>query len=550
MANSAHAAVGGVQTNATALDTEFDRGLGLYDSTMIVIGAMIGSGIFIVSADMARTIGSPGWLLGAWVLTGLLTVVGALSYGELAAMMPRAGGQYVYLREAFSPLWGFLYGWTLFLVIQTGTIAAVSVGFARYFGALLPWIADDHYLVPPVHLSTGYALSLSTTQLVALLLIALLTWTNTRGLEYGKIIQNVFTTAKTGALIGLILVGILLGWNHAAVAENFGNLWTPRGTVDIVPGLSAVTAFGLFIAVCVAQTGSLFSADAWNNITFTAGEVKDPRRNIPLSLALGTFIVIGLYLLANVAYLATLPFDQIQHAPGDRVATATLNAIFPGLGPTIMAIGIMISTFGCCNGLILAGARAYYAMARDGLFFRSSGQLNDAKVPSWGLVLQGVWAAFLVLPRTYNAASHSYGNLYNDLLAYVISAALIFYILTIAGIFRLRQTQPDLDRPYRAFGYPVVPALYIVGAATILLVLFIYQSATTWPGLVIVLLGVPVYFAWRPRAEEDRLSSIAFSIMRTVVSASAKRGRSATAAHVASAASVAQHSVPPVGRHR
>jgi APA family basic amino acid/polyamine antiporter len=499
MANSAQAAVGGVQTNATVLDTEFDRGLGLYDSTMIVIGAMIGSGIFIVSSDMARTIGSPGWLLGAWVLTGLLTVVGALSYGELAAMMPRAGGQYVYLREAFSPLWGFLYGWTLFLVIQTGTIAAVSVGFARYFGALMPWIADDHYLIPPVHLSSGYALSLSTTQMVALLLIALLTWTNTRGLEYGKIIQNVFTTAKTGALIGLILVGIFLGWNHTAVTENFGNLWTPRGTVDIVPGVSAVTAFGLFIAVCVAQTGSLFSADAWNNITFTAGEVKDPRRNIPLSLALGTFIVIGLYLLANVAYLATLPFDQIQHAPGDRVATATLNAIFPGLGPTIMAIGIMISTFGCCNGLILAGARAYYAMARDGLFFQSSGQLNDAKVPAWGLVLQGVWAAFLVLPRTYNAATHAYGNLYNDLLAYVISAALIFYILTIAGIFRLRQTQPDVDRPYRAFGYPVVPALYIVGAATILLVLFIYQSATTWPGLVIVLLGVPVYFAWRPR---------------------------------------------------
>jgi len=500
MANSAQAAVGGVRTNATALDTEFDRGLGLYDSTMIVIGAMIGSGIFIVSADMARTIGSPGWLLGAWVVTGLLTVVGALSYGELAAMMPRAGGQYVYLREAFSPLWGFLYGWTLFLVIQTGTIAAVSVGFARYFGALAPWIADDHYLIPPVHLSTGYALSLSTTQLVAIAIIVLLTWTNTRGLEYGKIIQNVFTTAKTGALVGLILVGVLLGWNHAAVADNFGNLWTPRPAGDIVPGLSAATAFGLFIAVCVSQTGSLFSADAWNNITFTAGEVKDPRRNIPLSLALGTFIVIGLYLLANVAYLATLPFEQVQHAPGDRVATATLNAIFPGLGGTIMAIGIMISTFGCCNGLILAGARAYYAMARDGLFFRVSGQLNDKKVPAWGLALEGLWAAFLVLPRTYNTATRTYGNLYNDLLAYVISAALIFYILTIAGIFRLRQTQPDTDRPYRAFGYPVVPALYIVGAATILLVLFIYQSATTWPGLVIVLLGVPVYFAWKPKA--------------------------------------------------
>src|SRR5205809_1591852 len=294
-------------SSATTLDTEFTRGLGLYDSTMVVVGSMIGSGIFIVSVDMARTIGSPGWLLVAWVVAGLLTVVGALSYGELAAMMPRAGGQYVYLREAFSPLWGFLYGWTLFLVIQTGTIAAVSVGFARYFGALAPWIADDHYLIPPIHLSTGYALSLSTTQMVGAVMIALLTWTNTRGLEYGKIIQNVFTTAKTGALLGLILIGVLLGWNHTAVADNFGNLWAARGTVEIVPGLSAVTAFGLFVAVCVSQTGSLFSADAWNNITFTAGEVREPRRNIPLSLAIGTGLVILLYLLANVAYLVALP---------------------------------------------------------------------------------------------------------------------------------------------------------------------------------------------------------------------------------------------------
>jgi basic amino acid/polyamine antiporter, APA family len=483
----------------TGLDTEFHRGLGLYDSTMVVVGSMIGSGIFIVSADMSRLVASPGWLLGAWILTGLLTVVGALSYGELAAMMPRAGGQYVYLREAFSPLWGFLYGWTLFLVIQTGTIAAVSVGFARYFGALAPWIADDNYLIAPFHLSPGYALSLSTTQLVAMLAIALLTWTNTQGLEFGKIIQNVFTTAKTGALVGLILVGLLIGWNQTAVADNFGNLWTTRGTGEIVPGLSAVTAFGLFIAICVSQTGSLFSADAWNNITFTAGEVKDRRRNIPLSLALGTFVVIGLYLLANVAYLVTLPFDQIQHAPGDRVATATLNAIFPGLGVTIMAIGIMVSTFGCANGLILAGARASYAMARDGLFFHASGRLNEAKVPASGLVLQGLWAMFLVLPRTYDPGTRAYGNLYNNLLDYIISAALIFYILTIAGIFRLRRTRPNADRPYRAVGYPVIPALYIVGAAIILLVLFVYRPATTWPGLAIVLLGVPVYLAWKPK---------------------------------------------------
>jgi APA family basic amino acid/polyamine antiporter len=418
-------------------------------------------------------------------------------------MMPRAGGQYVYLREAFSPLWGFLYGWTLFLVIQTGTIAAVAVGFARYFGVLWPWVAEDHYLIAPVHLSAGYALSLSTTQLVGVLLIALLTWTNTRGLEYGRIVQNVFTTAKTGAVVGLVAVGLILGWNHAAVADNFGQFfWTRRGFSEITPGVSASTAFGLFIAICVSQTGSLFSADAWNNITFTAGEVKDPRRNVPLSLALGTTIVIGLYILVNVAYLVTLPFGAIQHAPSDRVATATLDAIFPGAGAVIMAVGIMISTFGCNNGLILAGARAYYAMARDGLFFRRAGALNRAKVPAWALVLQGVWAALLVLPRTYDSASRTYGNLYSNLLDYVISAALIFYVLTIAAVFRLRRTRPGAERPYRAVGYPLVPALYIVGAATILATLFVYRTSTTWPGLIIVLLGLPVYFVWRPRTRQ------------------------------------------------
>ena len=483
---------------AMTLDTEFKRGLGLYDSTMVVVGSMIGSGIFIVSADMARLLGSAGWLLLAWVVTGVLTIMAALSYGELAAMMPRAGGQYVYLREAFSPLWGFLYGWTLFLVIQTGTIAAVSVGFARYLGVLIPGIAEDSYLIAPIHLSSGYAVSLSTTQVVAIFLIALLTWTNTRGLEYGRIIQNVFTTTKTGALIGLIVVGLLLGWNAGAVSDSFGEFWTVRNVVDIVPGLSAVTAFGLFVAICVSQTGSLFSADAWNNITFTAGEVKDPRRNIPLSLALGTSIVIGLYLLANVAYLVTLRFEQIQHAPADRVATATLDTIFPGLGVTMMAIAIVISTFGCNNGLILAGARAYYAMARDGLFFQSAGRLNEAKVPAWGLVWQGLWAALLVLPRTYNPETATYGNLYSNLLDYVVSAALIFYILTIAGVFRLRRTRPDAERPYRAFGYPVLPALYIIGASVILIILFGYRTATTWPGLIIVLLGLPVYLAWKP----------------------------------------------------
>src|SRR6266850_8464168 len=494
----ADAIVGGQKTQ-----TGFIRGLGLLDSTMIVAGSMIGSGIFIVSGGIAKQVGAPGWLLVVWIVTGLLTISAALSYGELAAMMPRAGGQYVYLREAFSPIWGSLYGWTLFLVIQTGTIAAVSVGFARYFGALARWIADDNYLVAPIHLSTGYALSLSTTQLVAVVLIALLTWTNTRGLEYGRIIQNVFTTAKTGALLGLILVGLLLGWNHTAVSDNFGNLWTPRGTVDIVPGLGAMTAFGLFIAVCVSQTGSLFSADAWNNITFTAGEVKDPRRNIPLSLAFGTIIVISLYLLANVAYLVTLPLDAIQHAPSDRVATATLEAVVPGLGVTIMALAIMVSTFGCNNGLILAGARAYYAMARDKLFFDRAARLNDANVPAWGLALQGAWAILLVIPRTYDSATAQYGNLYGNFLDYVVSAALLFYILTIAGVFRLRATKPDIPRPYRTVGYPIVPALYIAAAATILAVLLVYRPATTWPGFAIVLLGIPV-FVWLRRNADSR----------------------------------------------
>jgi basic amino acid/polyamine antiporter, APA family len=486
----------GTAADATTLDTEFARGLGLYDSTMVVVGSMIGSGIFIVSADMARTLGSPGWLLVAWLLTGALTVVGALSYGELAAMMPRAGGQYVYLREAFSPACGFLYGWTLFTVIQTGTIAAVGVGFARYLGVLWPAIREDHYLVAPISVTAGYAVSLSTAQLVGILLIAFLTWTNTRGLEYGRLIQNVFTIAKSGALFGLIVVGLGLGWNHAAVADAMAHFWTARGAVEIAPGLSAVSMFGLLMAMAMAQTGSLFAADAWNNITFTAGEVQNPQRNIPRALAIGTFVVITLFVLANVAYIVTLPFDQIQHAPADRVASATLSAIFPGAGAAIMAVAIIISTFGCNNGLIMAGARTYYAMSRDGVFFRSAGVLNRSRVPAWGLVLQGVWAALLVLPRTHDAATGAYGNVYSNLLDYVISAALVFYILTIAGVFRLRATRPDAMRPYRAFGYPVVPAAYIAGAAAILVTLIVYRPATTWPGLVIVLLGVPVYLAW------------------------------------------------------
>jgi len=478
-------------------EEKFVRGLGLLDSTMLVAGSMIGSGIFIVSSDISRQVGSPGWLLVVWIITGLLTLTAALSYGELAAMMPKAGGQYVYLREAFSPLWGFLYGWTLFLVIQTGTIAAVAVGFAKFLGVIWPKISIDNYIIAPIRITSGYAISLSTAQLVGVLLIVLLTFMNTRGLKLGKIVQNVFTITKTGSLIALILLGILVGWNADAIHINFGNFWHVGGKLqDVGQGLTAATAFGLFVGICVAQTNSLFAADAWNNITFTAGEVKDPRRNIPLSLAFGTFLVIALYLLANVAYLVTLPIEVIKTVPADRVASATADVVFPGRGAVIMAVAIMISTFGCNNGLLLAGARAYYAMARDGLFFRRVGRLNKNHVPAWGLIIQGIWAALLVLPRTINKDG-SFGSLYNDLLTYVISAALIFYILTIIGIFLLRRKQPDAERPYKAFGYPIVPGLYIVGATVILFILFMYQTATTWPGLIIVLTGVPIYFLWR-----------------------------------------------------
>lgn len=488
----------------------FVRELGLLDSTMIVAGSMIGSGIFIVSADIARQVGSPGGLLMTWLLTGLLTLGAALSYGELAAMMPKAGGQYVYLREAYSPMGGFLYGWALFLVIQTGTIAAVAVGFARYLGVLVPWISPTNWIVAPIDLSSGYAVSLSTQQFVGIVMIAVLTWLNTKGLKLGKWIQNVFTSAKTFALFALIVAGVLIGRNAAAISANFGDFWTPRGNVPIHPDFSflpdvAVTAglFGLIVAFGVAQVGSLFSADAWNNITFTAGEVKNPRRNLPLALALGTGLVTLLYVLANVAYLSVLPLDQIQNAADDRVATAALQVIFGDVGAIVMAIAIVISTFGCNNGLILAGARVYYAMAQDGVFFKATGRLNSRAVPAVGLLLQGIWAAILVLPRTRTvdaAGAASYGNLYGMLLDWVVFAVLIFYVLTIGAIFRLRRTRPDAERPYRAFGYPIVPALYMVIATAISLVLLFYRTKTALPGLILVLLGIPVYYFTRPKS--------------------------------------------------
>ena len=491
---------------------QLHRSLGLFDSTMIVAGSMIGSGIFIVAGEMSREVGSSGWLLLAWVIAGVLTMAAALSYGELAAMMPEAGGQYVYLRDAFSPLWGFLYGWTLFLVIQTGTIAASSVGFSRYLGVLWPHIAESNYIIRPIHILPTYAISLSTAQLVALLVIAFLTWTNIQGLKYGKGVQNVFTSMKIGALLGVIGIGVTVGWKASVVRENFAHAWTPQGFTPGAHGISPATTFGLFVALCTAQIGALYAADAWNNITFTAGEVRNPTRNVPLSLALGTVIVIGLYVLANFAYVVVLPFSQVQQAPSDRVAATMLQAIFPSVGPMLIAIAIMIAAFGCMNALILSGARAYYAMSLDGVFFRRASVLNQADVPGQALIMQGLWSAVLVSIRTYQPAKGTYGNLYSDLLDYIISAALIFYIFTIAGVFRLRRTRPNADRPYRAFGYPVVPLLYLISACVILGVLFVYKTATTIPGLVIVLIGVPVYFGFKySRRREPSSASVPVS---------------------------------------
>jgi basic amino acid/polyamine antiporter, APA family len=483
---------------------ELNRSLGVFDSTMIVAGSMIGSGIFIVAGEMAREVGSTGWLLLAWVIAGALTLAAALSYGELAAMMPRAGGQYVYLREAYSPLWGFLYGWTLFLIIQTGTIAASSVGFSRYLGVLWPQISEANYIIKPIHILPTYAISLSTAQLVALIVISFLTWTNMKGLKYGKGVQNVFTTMKIGSLLGVIIIGVFIGWRAAVVKANFGQAWTPQGFTLLGHGLSPLTAFGMLVALCSAQIGALYAADAWNNITFTAGEVRNPTRNVPLSLTFGTILVIGLYICANFAYVVVLPFSEIQHAPSDRVAATMLQAIYPSVGPVLIAVAIMIAAFGCMNALILSGARAYYAMSLDGLFFKRASNLNRANVPGAALVMQTLWAAVLLSIRTYQPATGVYGNLYSNLLDYVISAALIFYILTIAAVFRLRKIKPNAERPYRAFGYPIVPLLYLICAGVILAVLFLYRPSTTIPGVIIVLIGVPVYFLFKRQMERDK----------------------------------------------
>ena len=488
---------------------EFVRAIGLFDGTMIVVGSMIGSGIFIVAADIARQTGSAGGLLLTWVLTGILTIAAALSYGELAALFPHAGGQYVYLREAFSPLWGFLYGWTLFLVIQTGTIAAVAIGFARYLGVLFPAISPTTWIIPPVNFSPKFAISLSVQQLVAVLMIVFLTFLNTRGVKLGKWIQNIFTSAKMLSLLGLIFLCVFVARKAPVIAENFAHMWAIRGASTIEPGagflksiIPTVTAasgwYGLLLALAVAQVGSLFSADAWNNIGFTAAEVKNPTRDVALSMAFGTIIVISLYCLANLAYLCVLPLGNIQNAPDDRVATAALSAIFGAKGALMMAVAIIISTFGCNNGLILAGSRVAYAMAKDGVFFKATGKLNGKGVPGTALVYQGIWIAILILLRT-RKPDGTYGNLYSNLLDYVVFAALLFYVLTIGGIFVLRWKRPEAERPYKAFGYPLLPLFYIVAATGIMGVLLLYETQTAGWGMVIVLLGVPVYWLWHRR---------------------------------------------------
>ena len=447
-------------------DTKLVKGLGLMDATMLVIGSMIGSGIFIVAADIARQVRSPGLLIMTWVVTALLTIIAALSYGELAAAMPHAGGQYVYLREAFGPLYGFLFGWTMFLVIQTGTIAAVAVAFAKFAGVFFPGIAADHFLLP----------FFSSQQAVAVAVILLLTWVNTRGVKTGAAVQNTFTFAKTAALLGLIGFGFLAGRNSEAVTRNFDHFWQ-----------NADWTFSTVQVVGVAMVGALFSSDAWNNVTFTAGEIRNPKRNLPLSLVLGVGIVSILYLACNFVYLSALPLEAIQTAPQDRVATAVAAKMFGPTGAQLIAAAIMVSTFGCVNGLILAGARVYYAMALDGLFFKSIATLNPkTSAPVTSLVWQCAWACLLTLTGRYN-----------DLLDYVIFAVLLFYILTISGIFVLRRTRPQMERPYRAFGYPVLPLLYILIAGLIEILLLLYKPNYTWPGLIIVLLGIPVYFFWR-----------------------------------------------------
>jgi basic amino acid/polyamine antiporter, APA family len=525
----------------------FQQKLGLFDATMLVAGSMIGSGIFIVSADISRDVGSSGWLIGIWILTGLITIMGALSYAELAAMMPHAGGQYVYLREAYGPLCGFLYGWTFFLVIQTGFIAAVSVAFAKFLGVLVPQLGTNAELwAQPLNIDYKLAVpwlephdwpsfftrkefAISAGQLVAVGVAVVLTGINCFGVQAGKLVQNVFTVIKLLSLAALIVVGLTIALDPETLASNFSDLWDGIWTTQQFTAVNKIvpsTGLAAAMVVAAAMVGSLFSADSWNNVTFTAGETKDPKRNLPRSLVLGTGIVITLYVLANVAYLAALPIEGneeaakaveaqakaygagseqarkleaqaaflrgIDQAKDDRVGTAVLERVSPDLGVPLMAIAIMISTFGCVNGLVLMGPRLYWAMAHDGLFFQSVGRLSARGVPAAGLVLQCLWSIVLIFSGTYN-----------DLLGYIIFGALLFYAVTVAGLFVLRKTKPNAERPYRALGYPLVPGLYVVFCTLIMVDLLVVKPVNSWPSFLIVLAGIPVYFLWRTKTADQ-----------------------------------------------
>lgn len=471
-----------MQTETSGQQT-FKQSLTLVDATMVVVGSMIGSGIFIVSADITRNVGSAGWLIAVWLITGFMTLVAAVSYGELSGMFPKAGGQYVYLKEAYNPLVSFLYGWSLFAVIQTGTIAAVGVAFSKFTAYIIPALSEDNILF-----DLGW-LKISAAQVVSILLIILLTWNNTRGIKEGKIIQTIFTSAKLLSLFGLIIFG-LFALKPEVWGANWNNAWqigagkageASNWTVVPYAGIGAIMG-----AIAASMVGSVFSSDAWNNVTFIAGEIKNPKRNIGLSLFFGTLIVTVIYVTANVMYTAVLPLHDIATAPKDRVAVEASRAIFGPAGTYIIAVMIMISTFGCNNGLILAGARVYYTMAQDGLFFKQAAGLNKNAVPQWALWAQMIVASVLCL-------SGRYGDLL-DMISFVV---VLFYVLTILGIFILRSKRPDLERPYKAFGYPLLPALYILMGLTFCGLLLVYKPQYTWPGFIIVAIGIPLYFIAR-----------------------------------------------------
>ncbi|MCX2572899.1 APC family permease [Pedobacter sandarakinus] len=467
-------------------DQTFKRALGLFDGTMLVVGSMIGSGIFIVSADITRQVGSAGWLILIWALTAVVTIIAAVSYGELSAMFPKAGGQYVYLKEAYNKLIAFLYGWSFFAVIQTGTIAAVGVAFSKFAAYLYAPLSDKNILYD------GGSFKLNAAQLVSIATIILLTYINSKGVKDSKILQTILTIIKILSLFGLIIFGFSLAANAEIWNANWADAWSTRNFDTATGEWTAVAGKALLSGIAAAMVGSLFSSDAWNGVTFIAGEIRNPERNVGLSLFLGTFIVSVIYILANLMYLAVLPIQEIATAADDRVAVAAAQPIFGSIGTYIIAVMIMVSTFACNNGLIMAGARVYYTMAKDGLFFRKAAVLNKASVPSWALWVQCFWASALCLTGKYG-----------DLLDFVIIIVMIFYILTIYGIFILRKKMPNAERPYKAFGYPILPAFYILVALAICVGLLVFKTSTCGWGVGIMLIGIPIYYLSKPKEVED-----------------------------------------------